>query len=269
MKLSVATPGFSRCQRVHRLRALQRQQRMVGHGHHLAAVADVRDQVLGVVDLAAGVDHQEQVVGAAGHHQVVAQAALGVGEEGVALLAHRQVDDVLRHQAFQRGGGIVAAQLQLAHVRDIEQRGLVAAVPVLGQDAGGGTAPAWRSRRRAPSWRPVRHAGRAGACGAAERCQQTCGAFEGRTRPQPGGGMPSLSALPERLAAAPVPHWLAPSVDGRPPCGLARLSPDEERRHCIAEDRGADQSFCLSVQSLAALRLRRLLGKLSPGRNPV
>jgi hypothetical protein len=31
----------------------------------------------------------------------------------------------------------VADQAQLAHVRHVEQRGLVAAVPVLGEDAGG------------------------------------------------------------------------------------------------------------------------------------
>jgi hypothetical protein len=78
---------------------------------HLATVADVLAQVGQVLVLAGGVDHQEQgVVTQVGDHQVVEDAALFVGEHGIALHAHRQVDDVHRHQAFQRLGGISAAQ---------------------------------------------------------------------------------------------------------------------------------------------------------------
>ena len=124
-------------QRLGRARALQRQQRALGHRQHLAAVADVGDQVLDVGGLAAGVDHQQQVVLAPRDHQVVEDAAAGVGEEGVALLADGQAEHVHRHQRFQRLGGVVADQAQLAHVRDVEQRRRLAALLVLGDDAAG------------------------------------------------------------------------------------------------------------------------------------
>ena len=58
-----------------------------------------------------------------------------IGEEGVALLVHAEVDHVHRHQRLERARRIVAAQAQLAHVRDVEQRGRLPALPVLGQDA--------------------------------------------------------------------------------------------------------------------------------------
>ena len=91
----------------------------------------MRLQVGQVLVLAGGVDHQEQrVVAQVGDHQVVEDAALLIGEHGIALHAHRQVDDIHRHQAFQGLGGIAAAQGDLAHVRDIEQAGLLAGVQV-------------------------------------------------------------------------------------------------------------------------------------------
>jgi hypothetical protein len=87
-------------------------------------------QVRQVLILARGVDHQEQlVVTQVGDHQVVEDAAV-VGEHRVALHAHRQVDDVHRHQGFQGLGGIGAGQANLAHVRDIEQPGLLTGVLV-------------------------------------------------------------------------------------------------------------------------------------------
>ena len=120
---------------VDRLRALQRQQCAFRLGDDLAARADAGLQVGDVGVLAAGVDHQEQVVLAAGDHQVVAQAAGVVGEEGVALLEQAQAGDVLRHQRFQRRRGVVAHQAHLAHVRDVEEGGGLAALAVLGDDA--------------------------------------------------------------------------------------------------------------------------------------
>jgi hypothetical protein len=60
-----------------------------------------------------------------------------VREQRVALLADRQVDHVHRHQRLERLGRIVADQAKLAHVRDIEQRRRLAAVPMFLQDAGG------------------------------------------------------------------------------------------------------------------------------------
>ena len=119
--------------------------------------------------LHAGVDDQEQVVGAARHHQVVADPAGVVGEEGVALLALGQADDVDRHQRLERGRRIVADQAQLAHVRDVEQ-----APPPRGsgdarRGCRPGTRPACRSRRTEPSSRRARRAARAAASSAALR----------------------------------------------------------------------------------------------------
>ena len=117
------------------LRPLQCEQRALGQRLDQAAGREVGAQVRGVGLLAGGVDHQEQVVGAARHHQVVEDAAGVVGEEGVALLARSQADDVDRNQRLQRGRGVVAGQPELAHVRDVEQHRRLAALPVLGEDA--------------------------------------------------------------------------------------------------------------------------------------
>ena len=115
MKTNCATPPF---------------KRVTDGGLHVAQV--------GV--LAAGVDDEEQVaegrarcgrVGA-NDHQVVEQAAAGVGEEGVALPAHAEVDHVHRHQVLQGRGGVGTDQPHLAHVRDVEQGRRLAAVLVLG-----------------------------------------------------------------------------------------------------------------------------------------
>ena len=53
----------------------------------------------------------------------------------VALPAGLQADDVAGHQPFQRRGGGGAGQHRLAHVGDVEQRRLRAAVQVLGHHA--------------------------------------------------------------------------------------------------------------------------------------
>lgn len=98
---------------------------------HLATAADVGLQVSQVLLLAGGVDDQEQgVLAQVGNHQVVENAALLIGEHGIALHTHWQVDDVHRYQAFQRLGGVSATQNDLAHVRDVEQAGLLAGVQV-------------------------------------------------------------------------------------------------------------------------------------------
>ncbi|MCY1177360.1 hypothetical protein D9M73_176650 [compost metagenome] len=84
-----------------------------------------------VLVLAGGVDHQEQLVlGQAGDHQVVEDAAVLVGEQCIALHAHRQIEDVHRHQAFQGARGVLTPQEDLAHVGYVEQAGLLAGVQV-------------------------------------------------------------------------------------------------------------------------------------------
>ena len=89
-----------------------------------------------IVGLAAGVHHQEELAGfQRGDHQVVEDAAGLVGQQRVALPARLQAGDVAGHQRLQRRGGGGAGQRRLAHVGDVEQRRLGAAVQVLGQHA--------------------------------------------------------------------------------------------------------------------------------------
>ena len=90
-------------QRRDRQRALQRQQRPLGHRNHLALAADAGLQISDVGDLAAGVDDDEQVVRPARNHQIVEDAACFIGEQGVTLLEHAKVDHIDRHQRFERG----------------------------------------------------------------------------------------------------------------------------------------------------------------------
>ena len=90
-----------------------------------------------VLLLARGVHHQEQPVAEVGHHEVVEDAARHRGEQGVALPAGLEPAHVGRGQRLQRRRRALAAQLRLAHVRHVEQRGAGAAGEVFGQNAGG------------------------------------------------------------------------------------------------------------------------------------
>ena len=71
------------------------------------AVGQMRAQMRLVLGLAGGVDHQEQMVAEIRHHQIVENAAVVIGELGVALPARRNRDDVLRHQPLQRQRGVL------------------------------------------------------------------------------------------------------------------------------------------------------------------
>jgi hypothetical protein len=117
---------------------LQREQGLVGQRSHLAALADARLDVGDVAGLAGAVDdHEQRVVALVEEHQVVDDAALVVQQQPVALLAHGQVDHVHGHQRLERCGGIGADQVELAHVRHVEQARRRARVVVLGHQAGG------------------------------------------------------------------------------------------------------------------------------------
>ena len=193
----------------HRLRPLQRQQRAIGHRHHLAAVADVRGQVQLVGVLARRVDDEENVAETSAwrrphDHQIVEHAARGIGEEGVALLAHGQADDVDRHQAFERRCTALAHQADLAHVRDVEQRRSSAAMLVLGAQPGGVlhrhvVAGEGHHARTVAQMQGVQG-------GALQDGFTHGGSFEGNVRRasvhRP--ALPSLSALPERFSTAQV-----------------------------------------------------------------
>ncbi len=117
-------------------RSLQRQQCAVVVRFKLHAGWQIGGD-MGEVDLLpAGVDHQEQPVASdIRHHQVIEDAARLVGEQRIALPTRFQPQYVARHQPLQRCGGGGTRQACLAHVRDIEQRGMCAAVQMLGQNA--------------------------------------------------------------------------------------------------------------------------------------
>ncbi len=95
-------------------------------------LAHVRDVLL----FAGRIDHDKQVVATVGYHQVVQDAALFVGEHRVALEVDGQVDDIDRHQRFQRFRCAGVRQAHLTHMRDVEQAGLRARMVVLLQHAG-------------------------------------------------------------------------------------------------------------------------------------
>jgi hypothetical protein len=142
-------PGRQALQRGDGLRALQRQQRHLGHGDDFAARADFGLDVRDVAHLAGAVDDHEQpgdarvAAAAVEEHQVVDDAAFVIEQQAVALLAGGQVDHVDRHQRLERGRRVGAYQAQLAHVGHVEQAGGLARVQVLGHQARRGIAPAW------------------------------------------------------------------------------------------------------------------------------
>ena len=109
-------------------RPLQRDQRAIGQRLDHANIRQIGAQMRLVLGLAGGVDHDKQMAAEIRHHQVVENAAGGIGELRVALPAGGDADNVLRHQPLQRQGGILdlagfRPQRDLAHMRDVEQAG--------------------------------------------------------------------------------------------------------------------------------------------------
>ena len=232
--------------------ALQGQQGLIRQRHHAAAVADVLAEVRQISHLAAGIDDEQPMVGAARHHQVVEQATGGIGEEGITLFAHGQVDHVHRHQALQRLRRRVAQQLDLAHVRNIKQRRLVAAVAVLGEDAAGVVHRHVVARKR-------HHLGAEFAVqGVQRRGQQRVrhgGSPRAMVRPPAGGICPRCPLYLRDWPSGLVATGFAPSVGWR--IALAGAG-----RPLSSEERPLTQTLCQSSLperlELLPLRLRRL-----------
>ncbi len=125
--------GVELRQRGLRRRPLQGDEAPVAQFLDLAIGRKVLAQMGDVLRLAGGVHHQEEVIAAIGEHQVVEDAALGVGEEAVALAARLQPEHIDRHQPFERQRRVLdaarlRAQDHLAHVADVEETGLGAGV---------------------------------------------------------------------------------------------------------------------------------------------
>ena len=180
---------------------------------------------------------------------------LALVKKRVALLAHGQVDHVHRHQDSSAAAASSPSSRNWPMCETSNSAADVAAVAVLGHDAGGVAAPACRSRRRAPSWRRVRGAARAAGCVAAAASADMA-VLRGQVL-KPGATDAARGACPRcplylrdcsrRRSAAACPFG-----------GPARGGPlsSEERLHA----RSACQSFCLSVRAgvvPAPLRLRR------------
>ncbi len=70
-----------------------------------------------------------------GHHQIVENAALLVEKKRIAHAARLERSDRAGEELFQLLGRALARDQQLAHVADIEQRGLLAGPVVFGDDA--------------------------------------------------------------------------------------------------------------------------------------
>ncbi len=119
------------------LRALQRQQRLIGQGDDFATCPYAGLDVGDVARFARAVDDDEQVLASVDEHQIVDDRALVGQQQTVALFAHRQADHIDGHQRFKRGGGIGADQSQLAHVRHVKQTSGLAGVVMLGHQTAG------------------------------------------------------------------------------------------------------------------------------------
>ena len=105
------------------------------------SLGEMRAQMRFVLGLAGGVDDQKQMVAEIRHHQVVENAAVFIGELGVALPSRCNRHDVLRHQPLQRQRRIrdlagFRPQRELAHMRDVEQAGGASRVQVFFEHAG-------------------------------------------------------------------------------------------------------------------------------------
>ena len=106
MNFRPATCGREPRQRLRRQRTLQGQKSAREHRLDLAGGGEVLLQVREVGVLAGGVDHEQEMIAGACHHQIVEDAAAIVGELRVALLAGLEARDVGRHQGLERLGGV-------------------------------------------------------------------------------------------------------------------------------------------------------------------
>jgi len=82
-----------------------------------------------------GIDYGKQVIACVGDDQIIHDPAFGIGEEGIARFARWQGLQAGRHQHFQLFSGVIPAQLDLPHMRDVKQCGLFAALLMLGGHA--------------------------------------------------------------------------------------------------------------------------------------
>jgi hypothetical protein len=141
-----------RCRRGCRRAVGQRLHELAGErtldGEHRVAIRDVGDIDVEVADVrpqpgdvglvVGGVrDGQEAVGRQAVGEQVVEHAAVLVAQQRVLRAADRDLRDVVAVHPLQEGLGVGAADLDLAHVRDVEDARLAAHGEMLGANAVG------------------------------------------------------------------------------------------------------------------------------------
>ena len=88
--------------------------------------------------LAAGIDHQHQMIADIAHHQVVEDAAAVLGEQRIAHPPDGETLDVRGDDALERRAGVMArlgGEAKLAHVGYVEQARLGTDLEMLGDDA--------------------------------------------------------------------------------------------------------------------------------------
>src|SRR5690606_16233992 len=119
-------------------RPLEREQGgLLGAVHDLDAEA-VRELADPVPDLRGvrGIHHQPVTVREAVDEAVVQDAAVLLADRRVVGLAHVELRGVVRGDELDEAERVIAPDLELAHVRDVEQTGARAHGLVLGDDAG-------------------------------------------------------------------------------------------------------------------------------------
>ncbi len=82
--------------------SLKGDQGTVGQHGHVADAAETVLEMRKIGILAGRVDDEEEMIAAIDDHQVVENAACGIGEEAVALSAFREAENIRRHELFQR-----------------------------------------------------------------------------------------------------------------------------------------------------------------------
>ena len=101
MNTSASTPGTSRAQRVDRLGALQRQQRLVVHEVERDLVGQMLEQMGDIVIFGRAVDDHVEPVLPAREHQIVEDAAI-LGEQQRIAGRRAHARHVGRHQRLER-----------------------------------------------------------------------------------------------------------------------------------------------------------------------
>lgn len=139
-KIHLRHRGRKACQHFNGLGSLQRDQRTVFDTVELNACRQVRLNMRKILMLAGGIDDNEQRAFARGtrHHEVVADAALVVEQQGVADGSGHEACDVARHEGFERSRHrrvVRSHKKRLAHVRHIEQARRGTRVQMLGEHA--------------------------------------------------------------------------------------------------------------------------------------